>query len=214
MKIQEVMKLQRKALGITQQDLADMSEVAISTIKQIESGKGNPSLSTVEKIMDILGMEVKYEIRQTVQTRRSNFQQNIKEVNIGKNFHVQNSSSPVGCILPPHFGQVCISHLWILSEPHLRHSLPTRELKLGAASPITPPTTRGTMFLQSGQDMASICCPMKPRPSYTSVSYPQSWHLNIFFCDINNLLSYHFNTQLALDILPIYTIIDMIETAE
>ena len=66
MKIQEVMKLQRKALGITQQDLADMSEIAISTIKQIESGKGNPSLSTVEKIMDILGMEVKYEIRQTV----------------------------------------------------------------------------------------------------------------------------------------------------
>ena len=66
MKIQEVMKLQRKALGITQQDLADMSEVAISTIKQIESGKGNPSLSTVEKIMDILGMEVKYEIRQTI----------------------------------------------------------------------------------------------------------------------------------------------------
>ena len=111
MKIQEVMKLQRKTLGITQQDLADMSEIAISTIKKIESGKGNPSLSTVEKIMDILGMEVKYEIRQTVQTRRSNFQQNIKEVNIGKNFHVQNSSSPVGCILPPHFGQVCISHL-------------------------------------------------------------------------------------------------------
>ena len=111
MKIQEVMKLQRKALGITQQDLADMSEIAISTIKKIESGKGNPSLSTVEKIMDILGMEVKYEIRQTVQTRRSNLQQNIKEVNIGKIFHVQNSSSPVGCILPPHFGQVCISHL-------------------------------------------------------------------------------------------------------
>ena len=66
MKIQEVMILQRKALGITQQDLADMSEVAISTFKKIESGKGNPSLSTVEKIMDILGMEVKYEIRQTV----------------------------------------------------------------------------------------------------------------------------------------------------
>ena len=38
MKIQEVMILQRKVLGITQQDLADMSEIAISTIKKIESG--------------------------------------------------------------------------------------------------------------------------------------------------------------------------------
>lgn len=66
MNIQDVMKSQRKALGISQQDLADMSEVAISTIKQIESGKGNPSLSTVEKIMDILGMEIKYEIRKTI----------------------------------------------------------------------------------------------------------------------------------------------------
>ena len=46
MKIQEVMKLQRKALGITKQGLADMSEIAISTIKKIESGKGNPSLTT------------------------------------------------------------------------------------------------------------------------------------------------------------------------
>lgn len=116
--------------------------------------------------------------------------------------YVQNSSSPVGCILPPHLGQVCISHLWILSDPHLRQSLPTRELKLGAASPITPPTTRGTMFLQSGQDMASMCCPMKPRPSYFSVSYPHSWHLNIFFFDINNLLSYQFKPQLALEYFP------------
>ena len=66
MNIQDVMKSQRKALVISQQDLADMSEVAISTIKQIESGKGNPSLSTVEKIMDILGMEIKYEIRKTI----------------------------------------------------------------------------------------------------------------------------------------------------
>ena len=38
MKIQEVMKLQRKALGITQQDLADMSEIAIST-KRTESAE-------------------------------------------------------------------------------------------------------------------------------------------------------------------------------
>ena len=66
MDIKEVMKSQRKKLGISQQDLAEMAEVGIATVKQIEAGKGNPSLSTIEKIMEVLGMEIKYEIRQTI----------------------------------------------------------------------------------------------------------------------------------------------------
>lgn len=65
MDIKEVMKDQRKKLGISQQDLAEMADVGITTIKQIETGKGNPSLSTVEKILEVLGMEIKYEVRQT-----------------------------------------------------------------------------------------------------------------------------------------------------
>lgn len=65
MYIKEVMKDQRKKLGISQQDLAEMADVGITTIKQIEAGKGNPSLSTIEKILEVLGMEIKYEVRQT-----------------------------------------------------------------------------------------------------------------------------------------------------
>lgn len=65
MDIKEVMKDQRKKLGISQQDLAEMADVGITTIKQIEAGKGNPSLSTIEKILEVLGMEIKYEVRQT-----------------------------------------------------------------------------------------------------------------------------------------------------
>lgn len=61
----KVMKTQRKKLGISQLDLAEMADVGITTVKQIEAGKGNPSLSTVEKIMDVLGLEIKYEVRQT-----------------------------------------------------------------------------------------------------------------------------------------------------
>lgn len=60
------MKSRRKTLGISQQDLAEMSGVSLATIKDIERGKGNPSLETVQKILDILGMEIKYEVRQTV----------------------------------------------------------------------------------------------------------------------------------------------------
>lgn len=66
MDIKKVMKTQRKKLGITQQDLAEMAEVSPATIKQIEVGNANPSLSTIEKIMEVLGMEIKYEVRKTI----------------------------------------------------------------------------------------------------------------------------------------------------
>lgn len=60
------MKIQRRKLGISQLDLAEMAEVSPSTIKQIEAGNANPSLSTIEKIMEVLGMEVQYVVRQTI----------------------------------------------------------------------------------------------------------------------------------------------------
>lgn len=66
MSLSDTMKMRRKTLGISQQDLAEMSGVSLATIKDIERGQGNPSLSTVEKILGILGMEIKYVVRQTV----------------------------------------------------------------------------------------------------------------------------------------------------
>ena len=66
MDIKEVMRAQRKKLGISQQDLAEMAEVSPSTIKQIEVGNANPSLSTIEKIMEVLGMEIRYEVRKNI----------------------------------------------------------------------------------------------------------------------------------------------------
>lgn len=65
MDIVKVIKAQRKKLHISQKDLAEMADVSIATVKQIEAGRGNPSLSTVESIMEVLGMEVRYEVRQT-----------------------------------------------------------------------------------------------------------------------------------------------------
>ena len=66
MKLMDIMKQRRETLSLTQQDLAEMSQVALATIKDIERGKGNPALSTVMKILDVLGIEIEYRIRQTV----------------------------------------------------------------------------------------------------------------------------------------------------
>lgn len=66
MELNEVMKKRRKELEISQLDLAEMAEVSLATVKDIERGKGNPSLNTVKWILMVLGMEIHYEIRKTV----------------------------------------------------------------------------------------------------------------------------------------------------
>lgn len=62
----EVVKERRSKLGISQIDLAEMAGISLSTVKDIERGKGNPSLTTVQRILEVLGMEMHFSIRQTV----------------------------------------------------------------------------------------------------------------------------------------------------
>ena len=53
-----LIKQRRVALGITQQHLSVVSEVAVVTIKLLELGKGNPSFQTLEKLAEALGLEL------------------------------------------------------------------------------------------------------------------------------------------------------------
>jgi transcriptional regulator with XRE-family HTH domain len=45
-------------MRVTQETLAELSGVGLRTLKQFESGKGNPTLITLQKLADVLGMEV------------------------------------------------------------------------------------------------------------------------------------------------------------
>ena len=66
MELKEIMKQRREFLSLTQQDLAEMAEVGIATIKDIERGKANPALNTIKKILEVLGIEIEYKVRQTI----------------------------------------------------------------------------------------------------------------------------------------------------
>ena len=66
MGLSEIIKNRRKTLAISQRDLAEMAGIGLATIKDIERGKGNPSMGTVLKIMEVLGMEIEFKVRQTV----------------------------------------------------------------------------------------------------------------------------------------------------
>ena len=66
MSLREVIKARRKVLGISQQDLAEMSGISLPTVKDIERGLANPSLSTISKLLYVLGMEIVYRVRQKI----------------------------------------------------------------------------------------------------------------------------------------------------
>ena len=58
------LKARRESLKVTQEQLADISGVSLRTLKQFESGKGNPTLQTLTKLASVLGLEVKWEVKQ------------------------------------------------------------------------------------------------------------------------------------------------------
>ncbi|MBO5718888.1 MAG: helix-turn-helix domain-containing protein [Bacteroidales bacterium] len=58
MKYGDLIKERRSILGLTQQELSDYCGLSVRLIKSIESEKGNPSLKTMEKIAETLGLEL------------------------------------------------------------------------------------------------------------------------------------------------------------
>lgn len=53
----------RAVLGITQEQLSKLSGVGLKTIYKLEQGLGNPSLDTLEKVLDVLGLELSIKLK-------------------------------------------------------------------------------------------------------------------------------------------------------
>ena len=56
-------KIRREELDVTQEHLAELAHVGLRTLKEIETGKGNPTIATLVKLTDVLGMELKIEVK-------------------------------------------------------------------------------------------------------------------------------------------------------
>lgn len=59
----DTIKKRRDMLNITQESLAELSGVGLRTIKEVERGKGNPTIQTLHKITEVLGMELCLKIK-------------------------------------------------------------------------------------------------------------------------------------------------------
>ena len=64
MEIGLLIKQRRESLRLRQEDLSELSRVTIKTIHLIEQGKANPSIKTLNKIAEVLGLELLLKIKQ------------------------------------------------------------------------------------------------------------------------------------------------------
>jgi transcriptional regulator with XRE-family HTH domain len=62
----KTIKKRRADLKVSQETLAELSGVGLRTLKQFESGKGNPTLLTLQKISNVLGLEVSLTIKNVI----------------------------------------------------------------------------------------------------------------------------------------------------
>ena len=61
--IGELIKKRRESLHLRQEDLSELSKVAIKTIHLVEQGNGNPSFDTLKKVAEVLGLEIDLKIK-------------------------------------------------------------------------------------------------------------------------------------------------------
>lgn len=61
--IGKIVQKRRNELGLKQQDLAEMADVTIKSIYIIENNKGNPTIEVLSKVFNVLGLEIKVQIK-------------------------------------------------------------------------------------------------------------------------------------------------------
>ncbi len=61
--IGKTVKNRRKLLRINQLEMCSILEISQHTLSSIENGKGNPSIETLIKILNIVGMEIELRIK-------------------------------------------------------------------------------------------------------------------------------------------------------
>lgn len=59
----KILKERRESLQVTQETLAELAGVGLRTLKELESGTGNPTLATLNKLADVLGLEIVLQVK-------------------------------------------------------------------------------------------------------------------------------------------------------
>ena len=61
--IGKIIQERRDFLNLTQKDIAEISGITFKSISEIELGIRNPSVNTLNKILEVLGLELSVQIK-------------------------------------------------------------------------------------------------------------------------------------------------------
>lgn len=61
--LSESIKQRRKGLKLSQSYVAELAGVSVNTISKIERAEVNPTIDIIQRIADVLGMDLKLEIK-------------------------------------------------------------------------------------------------------------------------------------------------------
>jgi transcriptional regulator with XRE-family HTH domain len=59
-----LIRRRRISLRIDQHTLSEISGIAVHTLSNIEAGKGNPTVATLDRVLDALGMQLCIQIKE------------------------------------------------------------------------------------------------------------------------------------------------------
>jgi len=59
----ETIRKRRKELSITQPHLSELAKISTNTLYKLERGYGNPSLDVINKLIEVLGMELTLDVK-------------------------------------------------------------------------------------------------------------------------------------------------------
>lgn len=62
--IGDMIRKRRLSLHIDQRALSEISGVAVHTLSNIEAGKSNPTVTTLSRVLDALGLEIEIKVKE------------------------------------------------------------------------------------------------------------------------------------------------------
>jgi len=65
-KVGHIIKDRRKKLGMEQTDLQDYAQVGSTTLSKLEMGKLNITIDNLEKITEVLGLELTLKVKEKI----------------------------------------------------------------------------------------------------------------------------------------------------